>query len=250
VATGARSFLSRFVPGQVSAAVAATAGGIDALLRSAFFAVLLLLLLLLLSSGGPTGMSVLLLFRFLILFCFCVFTPASATFQHLIYRYAFACQLCRCWRLLFVELLEIYITIALLEDSKKRCSRFESPATLLRRTIFQQLVMGSIIRFLCPMRVFLSEKLHPLSSPQLLEDQFSSATRYGSTINIANAGGLQGTNHDFSVYKLTPKQVVSLAPPLKSYWFFCWRCFSHPPSQVYFFLLLICTHCAQCCKAS
>ncbi len=99
MATGARSFLSRFVPGQVSAAVAATAGGIDALLRSAFFAVLLLLLLL--SSGGPTGMSVLLLFRFLILFCFCVFTPASATFQHLIYRYAFACQLCRCWRLLF-----------------------------------------------------------------------------------------------------------------------------------------------------
>lgn len=98
MATGARSFLSRFVPGQVSAAVAATAGGIDALLRSAFFAVLLLLLL---SSGGPTGMSVLLLFRFLILFCFCVFTPASATFQHLIYRYAFACQLCRCWRLLF-----------------------------------------------------------------------------------------------------------------------------------------------------
>jgi hypothetical protein len=141
----------------VSAAVAATAGGIDALLRSAFFAVLLLLLLFLLSSGGPTGMSVLLLFRFLILFCFCVFTPASATFQHLIYRYAFACQLCRCWRLLFVELLEIYITIALLEDSKKRCSRFESPATLLRRTIFQQLVMGSTIRFLCPMRLFLSE---------------------------------------------------------------------------------------------
>ncbi len=116
VATGARSFLSRFVPGQVSAAVAATAGGIDALLRSAFFAVLLLLLLFLLSSGGPTGMSVLLLFRFLILFCFCVFTPASATFQHLIYRYAFACQLCRCWRLLFVELLDIYITIALLEE--------------------------------------------------------------------------------------------------------------------------------------
>lgn len=99
VATGARSFLSRFVPGPVSAAVAATAGGIDALLRSAFFAVLLLLLLL--SSGGPTGMSVLLLFWFLILFCFCVFTPASATFQHLIYRYAFACQLCRCWGLLF-----------------------------------------------------------------------------------------------------------------------------------------------------
>ncbi len=98
VATGARSFLSRFVPGQVSAAVAATAGGIDALLRSAFFAVLLLLLFLL-SSGGPTGMSVLLLFRFLILFCFCVFTPASATFQHLIYRYAFACQI--------VSLLEI-----------------------------------------------------------------------------------------------------------------------------------------------
>jgi hypothetical protein len=58
---------------------------------------------------------------------------------------------------------------------------------------------------------------------------------------------LQGTNHDFSVYKLTPKQVVSLAPPLWSNWFFCCRCFSHPPSQVYFFLLLIWTHCAQCC---
>jgi hypothetical protein len=43
----------------VLAAVAATSGGIDASLRSDFFAVLLLLLL---SSGGPTGMSVLLLF--------------------------------------------------------------------------------------------------------------------------------------------------------------------------------------------
>jgi hypothetical protein len=148
VATGARSFLSRFVPGQVSAAVAATAGGIDALLRSAFFAVLLLLL----SSGGPTGMSVLLLFRFLTLFCFCVFNPASATFQHLIYRYAFACQLCSCWRcklrLLF--------------------SKNNLPATCYG-IHYQIFVSDAFVLIREPIVVMpMKKKLHPLSSPAAL----------------------------------------------------------------------------------